>query len=243
MGICNFEAVVLSVDPAKHTSGATILIPDYGNPNFEKPHPFRGDYVLYEFGKVETQGERERFVESMLEMSEELSHSQKKHIPPVFVAEEWDGPRDRRIRLAGGEMGWARDPRWTYTTIMGVGEGWGRWSAEIEMANENRREDKLGPDILLHRVLTNDWRNDVFGEHRAQDRDTLKSMAVRLFAGVFGFDVSDDIAEAGCIGLYTLRSPTIAEAVAEWGVAADKFFEAVAAENRAKKAAKKKRRR
>lgn len=239
MGICNFEAVVLSIDPALHKSGATILIPDYGNPNFEDPHPFRGDYCMYEFGKVTSQSERERFVTSLLEMSDELSESQKKYIPPVVVAEEWDGPRDRRIHLAGGEMGWARDPKWTYTTIMGIGEGWGRWSAEIETANEYRREEKLGPDILLHRVLPNDWRNNVFGENRAQDTASLKASAIRLFNGVFGFEVGDDIAEAGCIGLYALREPLIADLIRQWQTSADNFFSAVEAEERAKRTSKK----
>lgn len=240
MGITNVEAVFLSIDPALHTSGATILIPDYGNPTLgEEPHPFRGDYVLYEFGKVISQGERARFVESLLEMSDELSESQEKYIPPVVVAEEWDGPRDRRIRLAGGEMGWARDPKWTYTTIMAIGEGWGRWSAEIEAANEFRREEKLGPDIILHRVRPNDWRDRVFGNNRAVDSASLKTAAVRLFSGVFGFDASHDIAEAGCIGLYGLSSREIETAIEKWQSDADKFFAEVEAEEKAKKNAAK----
>lgn len=244
MGICNFEAVVLAIDPALHTSGAVILAPDYGNGMAgEDPHPFRGDYFLHEFGKVTSQAERERYVTALLELSEELSNDQGKHIPPVIIAEEWDGPRDRRIRLGDGSFGWARDPRWTYQTIMGIGEGWGRWSAEIEVANEVRREEKISPDIILQRVLPNDWRDKVFGEHRAKDSETLKTVAVRYFKGVFGFDVSDDVAEAGCIGIFGLQSSFIASEVRQWSINMDDLMHTVEVEARAKRTSSKSKKR
>lgn len=231
-----FEAVVLGIDPALHTSGAVILIPDYGNPMAgEEPHEFRGVYCLHEYGKVTSQAERERFVTSMLEISDELSEEQGKDIPPVVAAEEWDGPRDRRIRMSNGEIGWARDPKWTYTTIMGIGEGWGRWSAEIEVANEVRREEQISPDIILERLLPNIWRDIIFGENRPKDTDSLKAAAVRFFEGVFGFRVSEDIAEAGCIALAALSKKEIGKLVAEWCRKMDALQDAIEAAERAKK--------
>ena len=212
MGFFETEAVVLGIDPALHTSGAAILLPDYGNSMLgEAPHPFVGNYTLFEFGKVCSQSERERYITTLLDLSEEFD------LPPVVIAEEWDGPRDRKIRLPGGETGWARDPKWTYTTIMGIGEGWGRWSAEIEMANEIRREEKSGPDIIMERALPNDWRDEVFGHNRPKDTESLKATAVRFFHGVFGYAVIEDVAEAGCIAICGLRRPSVAAAVAEWG--------------------------
>lgn len=241
MGFSEIEAVVLGIDPAKHTSGAVLLVPDYGNGILgEDPHPFRGDYALHEFGKVTTQSERERYVTTLLELSEELSEEQGKIIPPVIVAEEWDGPRDRRIRLPGGELAWARDPKWTYQTIMGIGEGWGRWSAEIEVANEVRREEKISPDILVFRKTPNIWRDAIFGPNRAQDTDSLKAAAKRFFEGVFGYGVSGDVAEAGCIGICGLRDPEIAAAVEEWRGKMMALFKEVAAEERAAKNKKRK---
>jgi hypothetical protein len=203
--------VILAIDPALHTSGAVILIPDTGG--MDDPHPFKGDYVLYEFGVVRTQSERERYITSMLELSEELD------LPPVVIAEIWDGPRDHKVRMPTGEVLLARDQKWTYTTILGIGEGWGRWSAEIEAANEFRREESIGPDILLERVSPNDWRDAVFGPRRAKDTESLKTAAQKLFEGVFGYPTIPDVAEAGCIGLYGLKSPALAERVVSWAPA------------------------
>jgi hypothetical protein len=200
------EAVFLAIDPALHTSGAAILAPDYGGMDADQQHAFNGDYTLYEFGKVVSQSERNRYVETLIELSEELS------LPAVVIAETWDGPRDRKIRLPGGELAFARDPKWTYTTILGIGEGWGRWSAEIEAANEFL-DGEGRASILVERVLPNDWRDALFGLQRAKDTETLKATACRYFEGVFGYAASDDIAEAGCIGLYGITAPAIADKV------------------------------
>ncbi len=221
MGYTTLEAVVLAIDPALHTSGAAVLMPDLGP--MDAPHPFQGDYVLYEFGRVDTQSERERYIETLLELSDELS------LPPIVVAESWDGPRDRKVRMPNGEVLLARDQKWTYTTILGIGEGWGRWSAEIEAANEFLRDDGR-PGIAVERVLPNDWRDTVFGAHRAKDTEALKASAVRYFEGVFGYQAISDVAEAGCIGLYGLRSPAVAGAAEAWA----------AAQKRPKKAPKRK---
>ena len=194
MPVAPIEAVILGIDPAKHTSGATLLVPYYGSIT-EVPKPFDGSYAIDKFGKVVSQSERERFVQALLDTALELK------LPPVVVAETWDPPRDRRIRLPNGETAFARDPKWTYETILGIGEGWGRWSAELESANEYLAEEGL-PPLIVVRVTPNDWRDAVFGPRRAKDTEALKATASRYFEGVFGYAVPDDIAEAGCISLW-----------------------------------------
>jgi hypothetical protein len=207
------EVVLLAIDPAKHTSGAAILIPDYGNPLVgENEHPFNGTYVLAEFGKVETQGERNRFVEAFIEAAFELK------LPPVVVAEEWDPPVDRRVRLPNGETGIVRDPKWTYPTILGIGEGWGRWSAELESANEYLEGEKY-PNLPVVRVKPNEWRDAIFPRPRPKDTQALKETARRYFKGVFGYDVSDDLAEAGCIGLWGTTALAVHGGAEVWKVA------------------------
>lgn len=224
------EAIILAIDPAKHTSGAAILIPDYGNGLVgEDPHPFNGTYALAEFGKVETQGERGRFLESFIELLLELK------IPPVVVAEEWDPPHDRKVRLPGGETGFLKDPKWTYPTILGIGEGWGRWAAEIESASEYLAEDHHRPPLPVVRVTPNEWRDAVFPAPRPKDRQALKETARRYFKGVFGYDVSDDLAEAGCIGLWATTSLVVRGAAETWKQA----LEAIEAPARAKKGGRK----
>jgi len=206
MGISSFEAVVLATDPAKHTSGAALLIPDYGPMDGDEPQ-FRGDYVLYEFGRVERQAERKRYVEQLLDLAEEFD------IPPVFVAETWDPPHDKRVRLANGSFALVKDQKWTYKTVLGIGEGWGRWSAEIEAANEFREEEGL-PEIIVERVPPDPWRDAVFGERRERGTESSKATAQRYFTGVFGYEVAtSDVAEAGCIGVYAIRSEAIAALV------------------------------
>lgn len=205
------EAVLLCLDPAKHTSGAAILIPDYGNGMAgEDPHPFQGEYVLHEFGKVTTQSERERFVESMLGEAMDLS------LPPVVVAEEWDPPRLRTLRLPGGATGLLLDPKWTYDTVLGIGEGWGLWNAELLSASAFLQEEHGLPALPIIRAKPNEWRDGVFPSPRPKNTTALKETARRVFEGVFGFAASDDIAEAGCIGLWATQEPRVAEAAAAW---------------------------
>ena len=202
------EAVFLGLDPAKHTSGASILAPDYGGMD-EPEHAFDGNYFLHEFGKVVSQSERERFVSSALDMAAEAK------LPLIVVAEVWDPPRDRKIRLPGGEFAYARDPKWTYETILGIGEGWGRWSAEIESANEYLVEQGL-PKIIVLRRTPNDWRDTLFGPRRPRDTAALKALAQRYFKAVFGYDASPDVAEAGCIALVGTTAPEAAAAAQAW---------------------------
>lgn len=205
------EAVILALDPAKHTSGAALLIPDYGNQMLgEEEHPFEGNYVLAEFGKVTSQGERQRFVESFLEEAMQLD------LPPVVIAEEWDPPRPRKVRLPGGAFGVLMDQKWTYKTVLGVGEGWGLWNAELLSASDFLQEEEKLPPIPVIRVKPNAWREAVLPAPVPKDSVALKATAMRVFEGVFGFKVSDDIAEAGCIALWGTQAPEVAAAIAAW---------------------------
>lgn len=204
------EAVFLGLDPAKHTSGAALLIPDYGNPTLgEKEHAFEGHYALEEFGKVESQEERERFVQAGLDCSIELG------LPLIIVAEEWDPPRLRKTRLGPERFALIMDPKWTYKTVLGIGEGWGLWSAEIHSANVSLVDDKL-PPIIVERVTPNTWRDGLWGPQRAKHTEGAKSQAKNFFEAVFGYAASDDISEAGCIALWGTTSTEVAELAEKW---------------------------
>ncbi len=203
------EAVFLSLDPAKHTSGATILAPDYGAMD-EEEHPFEGAYYAAEFGKVESQGERERFTQAWLDLAGELG------LPPVCIAEEWDPPHDRKVRLPNGSFVVVKDPKWTYRTILGIGEGWGLWQAELHSADDFLREEAKLPGIVLERVTPNEWRDDFFEPPRPKDSEALKQTAQRYFEGIFGYRASADISEAGCIGLWGTTSERVEAAVQKW---------------------------
>ena len=228
------EAAFLCLDPAKHKSGAGILIPDYGNGMLgEKEHEFTGNYYLAEYGKVETQEERGRFVESLLEASEEYG------LAPVVIAEEWDPPVDKKVRLPDGEWVLVKDPKWTYKTILGIGEGWGLWNAEFEAASAALHDENF-PRLIVERVTPNVWRDGVFGERRGKGRDENKATAMRIFEHIFGFAASEDISEAGCIGLWGTCSPAVEAAVARWHAELDTMTAQLQAKTRTK--TKKKRR-
>ncbi len=210
-GAAPIEAVFLGLDPAKHTSGAVVIAPDYGNGLLgEEEHPFDGTYALLEYGKVETQAERERFVESFLGTGEELG------LPLIVLAEEWDPPRNKKLRLPGNQAGLLMDPKWTYKTVLGIGEGWGRWAAELETASQFLVDDMKMPPLPILRVTPNDWRDAVFGPRRAKDSTALKATACRYFEGVFGVAATDDISEAGCIALWGTTADAAREAEQAW---------------------------
>ena len=211
------EAVFLGLDPAKHTSGATILIPDYGNSLVgEEEHPFEGQYALSEFGKVTSQSERGRFTESAVETALDMK------LPLVVVAEVWEPPRNKKLRLPGNQAGLLMDPKWTYQTVLGIGEGWGRWAAELDSANEYLREEEKLPPFPILRATPNVWRDELWGPGRPKDSTALKATAKRYFEGVFGFPASDDISEAGCIALWGTTSTLVADAVRQWEAAKPK---------------------
>jgi hypothetical protein len=201
------NAVFLGIDPAKHTSGAVLLEPVYG----EQSKLLEG-YAAVEFGKVISQEERERFIESLIDTALEND------LTPILVAEEWDPPRDRRIRTPQGWV-YVRDQKWTYETILGIGEGWGRWTAAIEHGNAALADEKLPPLPVL-RVRPNAWRDALFGARRARHTDELKAAAERYYEMVFGYAASSDIAEGGCIALYGTTAVEAAEADAAWQKAA-----------------------
>jgi len=230
------EAVILALDPAKHTSGAVILIPDYGDglAATGEAHSFNGSYALHEFGKVETQEERGRFIESFLEVAEDMG------LPLVVMAETWDPPRTRKVRLPGGFFGFLMDPKWTYTTVLGIGEGWGRWTAELETAQLFLEEEGL-PAFTIERVTPNDWRDALWGANRARDTEALKETACRTFEGVFGYAASADISEAGCIALYATTCPAVEAAAAQWNRKLTELEQKVAKDKSKAKTKRKKR--
>ena len=228
------EAVILCLDPAKHRSGAAILLPDYGGPDEDTVHPFKGDYVLAEFGKVVTQEERQRYVEAAVEYAEEGPEP----LPVVIVAEEWDPPRDRRVRGPGGRFYYVKDQKWTYPTVLGIGEGWGLWQAEIHHVNANLQEDGF-PPVSVVRVKPNEWQR-VYGSRPPKDSEARKATAKRFFEAVFGYLASDDIAEAACIGLWATQDPSVRDVVEQQVKALEAAIERIEAEERKKKAAARK---
>lgn len=203
------EAVFLSLDSAKGTSGASILAPDYGGPEETDIHEFQGGYVLDEYGKVNSQPERERFVTAFIDLALELD------LPPVTIGETWDPPRIRKTRLAGGGFGVVLDPKWNPKTLIAMGEGWGRWAAELESASNFLQEDRGLPGIIIERVAPNEWLGDLVPRH-PKDSAARKAVAQRYFEGVFGYRAGPDISDAGCMALWGSRSPRVATAVEAW---------------------------
>lgn len=198
------EAIFLGIDAAKHTSGAALLLPDYGGMDEEDEHPFEGNYYLAEFGKVESQSERNRFVDSLVE------HALDLELPAVVVAEAWDPPRHKKRRLAEGGWGVVLDQKWTPKTVFGMGEGWGRWMAEIETANEYLQEEG-GEGIILMTRKPNEWRPGIFPAPLPKRSEDLKAMAMNFFEAAFGYKASSDISEAACLALYGAHSQEIAD--------------------------------
>ena len=189
------EIAVLGLDPAKGTSGAAILIPDYG---FDGDEPFKGGYALSDAMEVKTQDDRRGCIETLLETADTYE------LIPVVVAETWAPPITRKVRNAKGGWDIAMDQKWNYKTILGMGEGWGLWQAEIHAAELP----------ILERVLVNDWRDLMFGQRRPKTSVELKTTAKRYFEAMFGYKASDNISEAALIGLCgATRMPTVAKAV------------------------------
>lgn len=170
--------VILALDPAKSKSGAAILL---------------ASNELISAGLARRQPVREYFVR----LAASLAHDLKR--PLVCVAEEWDPPRHKRKRTAQGEEKVEFDQRWTYPTILGMGEGWGLWRAELYRYRVKN----------IVRVLPNDWRNALFGKRRAKDTDSAKLQAVDHIERLFGERMKDDVAEAVCIGLWAFKASNV----------------------------------
>lgn len=162
---------LLAIDPAKHLSGSALL----------KVQP-TGNAEVEAFLAVSTQQQRRFVVQQAVERAEAAK------LPLVVVAETWDKPR-------------GRDQKWTYKTILGIGEGWGLWAAELEHSKVRH----------VVRVTPNVWRDSVFGKHRPKDTEGLKAFALLYVQGRIRLHITDDnVCEAICIGFWgALAEPVL----------------------------------
>lgn len=167
------ECIVLALDPSKSRSGAAILT---------------GQRSAHLFGPAKKQSARESFVRAAVELAN------TRGLPVLIVAEEWDKPRHKRVRNARGDETVEFDQKWTFQTILGMGEGWGRWAAELE------RYDIRS----ITRVTPNRWRDDLFGKRRGKDTKSAKKMALLFAENHFALSLQedDDTAEALCLGVW-----------------------------------------
>lgn len=106
-------------------------------------------------------------------------------LPLFVVGEEWD---------AGG--------KWTHKTMMGIGASWGRWLEALELAGV--------PDENIFRMSVNEWRKTIFGAKRHK-RATWKMKAMRWCRTRYGILMTDDEAEAVCMGCAALGSAKLAK--------------------------------
>lgn len=170
------KAVLLGLDTAKGKSGACLVRPqDTG-------------LKLVTHGVVRKQHERDLFVSSAKELAQVFN------IPLIIVAEEWDRPK--------GYGKNKKDKHWNYDTILGIGEGWGKWTAEFE------RHDISMLDVI--RVTPNIWRDALFGRDRPKDSDALKQVAIDYAKRrTGGLELPSDVAEALCIAIWGSHSPEV----------------------------------
>lgn len=179
------EAVILALDPSKSKSGAVVML----NPQ---------KVVLA--ARARKQAQREFFVRQALYYGAELN------LPVVVVAEEWDPPRHRRVRQANGSFKTEFDQKWTFPAILGIGEGWGKWTAEFER-HCIREEHVIRATPLV-------WRDDLFGKRRPRDTKGIKEYAMSFVKHRFQLELDDDSAEALCLGLWGYYRPEVAQAAA-----------------------------
>jgi Holliday junction resolvasome RuvABC endonuclease subunit len=176
------EAVLLALDPAKGKSGAAILRPE-------------GQHTKLVMSLVVTkQSERETFVLGAKEIAEKLD------LPLIVVAEEWDPPRGSRETRV--------DKRWNYPTILGMGEGWGRWTAEFERFGVSEK------DVV--RATPNTWRDALYGKPREQDSKKLKQVAVDYIHHRLKLKLPHDAAEAVCLGLWGAHAIEVLKRAESW---------------------------
>jgi hypothetical protein len=117
--------------------------------------------------------------------------------PLVVVAETW--------KVSGSEKSkQGKSKRWNSQTIAGLGTGWGLWLAELQRLDV--------PERRILRVDTGTWGQVVLGKSymSTEQRHAASQMRARA---VLGHDVGPDEAAALCIGLWGLRSETVAKAI------------------------------
>lgn len=174
------EAVFLGIDPAKGVSGAVILVP-----NYDDDGEFEGTYERVKMGVVvgDDQASRVEFIEEAIDEAKELK------LPLVVAAENW---------TPGGD-------RMTFYTILGLGEGWGLWRAEL-----------LKTDAIVVRFEPSEWRELAFTWKYPKGREAVKNFAVKHIGKSWGFEVSEDIAEAACIAEAATVSAKVEKEIASF---------------------------
>jgi hypothetical protein len=144
-------------------------------------------YVPEHYVEVKTQAHHEDCVQHLVTRAAELGRM------PVIVAETW---------TAG---------RWSFKTILGMGEGWGWWTAEVR-----RAEEHYGTPIHIERVTPNEWRDALFGAARQQDRLANKTQAVLYALARTGLRLPVDAAEGLAIGYWGAQNDNVHEAHRKW---------------------------
>lgn len=141
--------------------------------------------------EVRTQPDREAAVEHLYTLALSMS------LPPVIYAETW---------TPGGN--------WGFQTILGIGEGWGMWTAEFERARH--RFGARSAPAPVFRAPPNVWRDALFGKKRPTGREDSKMLARVYVERLMGVRVTDDVAEAICIGLFGIRDADVLAEADRW---------------------------
>jgi hypothetical protein len=197
-------AIILCIDSSKACSGSALLVPHIepqashllghvgrysDKPQVEARMPEVRSYNVEHFCEVKTQTDHENCVMHLVKRSLELG------LPPIVAAETWT------------------PGKWSFKTVLGMGEGWGWWTAELRRALEAHPE--VAP-IHVERVTPNQWRDDLFGKKRSQEREELKRDAVHYVKNRLGLKVPVDAAEAICVGLWGAQNDEVHRKVLAW---------------------------
>ena len=145
---------------------------------------FTGEYERLMFNTVAHKEQSLRA--EFVETAAEEAHELK--VPLVIVAEDWT-PGGKRV---------------TFDTIKALGQGWGLWESEILTQV---------PEAVLIQYKPAEWRELAFTWRYPKGREAVKKFAMEHIKKVWGFEVGEDIAEAGCIALAGTHSGEVAEAL------------------------------
>lgn len=209
-------AVILGIDASKACSGSTLLVPHLepkpgvlkGRGTEDKPSRIVRTYTLEHFCEVKTQADHENCVMHLIDRARELD------LPPVVVAETW-----------------VPHGKWGPKQYLGMGEGWGWWTAEM------RRAVERFPDIgVIHveRVVPTVWRADLFGGKLLDEN--LKLAAIQYVKARLQIRVPSDVAEAVCVALWGAQNDSVHAGVEKWHVKQSKLRQKLAKAASAKSA-------